>query len=447
MKIVKLSNVYSRYLDNSRDIYVYLPPSYDEAALQRYPVLYAHDGQHMFAADEKGGSWEMHHTAERLSREGHMKEIIIVAISSISDQRVSEYFHDNPGVGEAFHAKCKGEVYEQFVIEELKPMIDGLFRTMPDREHTALIGSSAGALISYHIAFRRPDIFGQVAILSPFFVHAVVKEQGGETGNQDPISEMKIYRLFSGKPSVRVWLDIGGMEGTIMPRHVREFADELIGQGFKPGDDLMFLLDADAGHSQADWAKRLASPLLYLFGHIGRPQSVNIEGRRRIGLSGQRTHLYPKVTYSTGFQMSLLAAEYAVDHPKVLGIEEDGALVPLAVGTAEVFVRYEGVSSSAKIEVFPELSDLVEIGICVSVPASTPADAQIHAGLEIPKKRDGFYQGHFLLPRDLAFDIKISRGFGFHEKRETSRRFNTSESASFHFIVEEWELDGSEYLE
>ncbi|WP_040950615.1 alpha/beta hydrolase-fold protein [Gorillibacterium massiliense] len=439
MEIVRLSHVFSTFLDNSRDVFVYLPPSYHEAETLRYPVLYAQDGQHMFSSDEKGDSWEMHRTAERLIREDRAKEMVIVAISSISDQRVSEYFHDNPGVGETFHADCKGELYERFIVEELKPLIDRTFRTLTDREHTALIGSSAGGLVSYHIAFRRPDVFGHVAILSPFFVHAVVNDQATSASKREPISEMKLYRSYPNKPPVRVWVDIGGAEGLIMPRHVRAFVEELISLGFKPGEDLMFLFDEKAGHSQADWARRLHSPLLYLFGEIGRPLCLNLEGRKQIGLLGLRSKLYPKVTFDTGFEMSLLAAEYAVDPPEVLKVDDDGTIVPLSEGTAEVTVRYGGVTDSACIEVVRELPDTVSIEIRVDVPLTTPNNTQIHAGFGIPKVRDGLYQGRFLLPRDLTFYVKVSRGFGIHEKRETGRRFDTSESSSFHFIVEEWE--------
>ncbi|CAM4355571.1 alpha/beta hydrolase-fold protein [Paenibacillus phoenicis] len=443
-KIVTLANVHSKLLGNSREVYVYLPPSYAESKNRRYPVLYAQDGQHMFASDAKGDSWEMHQTAERLSREGRMEEVIIVAVSSISDQRGSEYFHNHPGVREAFHTTCKGELYERFLIEELKPMIDARFRTLTDREHTAIIGSSAGGLVSYHIAFRRPDVFGQVAILSPFLVHAVVNKQGDGTNKQEPLIEQKVYHSFPVKPpSLRVWVDIGGAEGLIMPRHVRAFVDEMIESGFTPGEDLMFLLDETAGHSQADWARRLHRPLMYLFGEIGRPCSLRLAGRRQVGLEGYRVRLYPKVTYDTGFEMSLLTAEYKVDCPEVLTVGSNGLIVPLASGKADVAVQFGGLTGTANIEVIPELSDHVQVEISVTVPPSTPADAQIHAGFEIPKVRDGFYQGSFLLPRDLAFDVKVSRGFGCHERRKTSRRFDTSEPVRLHFNVEEWEDDST----
>lgn len=441
-EIVTLANVYSRFLGNAREVYVYLPPSYAEAEHRRYPVLYAQDGQHMFASDSKGDSWEMHLTAERLSREGRMEEVIIVAVSSIEDQRGSEYFHDHPGVREAFHTTCKGDLYERFLIEELKPMIDAKFRTLADREHTAIIGSSAGGLVSYHIAFRRPDIFGQVAILSPFLVHAVVNEPRDRMNHLEPVSEQKIYHSFPVKPpALRVWVDVGGAEGLIMPRHVRAFVDELIQSGFAPGEDLMFLLDEAAGHSQVAWARRLHSPLLYLFGEMGRPRSIRLDGRRQVGLQGHRVWLYPQVTCDTGFEMSLLKADYTVDCPEVLTVGPDGLIVPQAEGKADVTVSFGGLTALTSIEVIPDLSEHVQVEISVTVPPSTPADARIHAGFEIPKVRDGFYQGSFLLPRDLVFDVKVSRGFGFHERRATSRRFDTSEPVRLHFIVEEWEDD------
>ncbi|MFC5700741.1 alpha/beta hydrolase [Cohnella faecalis] len=441
-KIITLSNVYSKNLNNVRDIFVYLPPSYDISITDRYPVLYAHDGQHIFAADHKGGSWNVHATVDRLSRESLMREIIVVAVSSISDQRVSEYFHDNPGVSETFHAKCSGEVYERFLVEEVKPLIDNTFRTLPDRDNTAIIGSSAGGLVSYHIGFRRPDVFGHVGILSPFFVHTVVKEaESALEQNEDPISKLPIYEKFSTKPPIRIWLDIGGAEGLLMVEDVREAADRLVDQGFKPGNDLMFLLDPEAGHTQQDWANRMASPLLYFFGRIGKPASLEMLGRRKIGLNGRSACLYPNVTYDSGFRTSLLEAEYSVDRPEILSIASDGRVTPLSIGEAKITVRFGGLEHSVGIEVVQELSDRVEIEFSVEVPPSTPVNAPIHAGLEIPKKKDGLYQGRFQLPRDLIFDVKVSRGFGFHEKRGSSRRFSTSESQSLHFVVEEWEPD------
>lgn len=435
-KIIKLENVRSQHLQNERDVYVYLPPSYDVNLTARYPVVYAHDGQHIFQADSKGGSWDMHLAADHLAREGTMREIIIVAVASIPDQRISEYFHNKEGLENVFYTEFRGELYEQFLIEELKPMIDTQFRTLSDRNHTALIGSSAGGLVTYHIGFRRPDVFGHLAILSPFFVQAIINEQS--TGKES-LEETAIYSKFQHKPPVNVWMDIGGTEGTITVAQVREVADQLIGLGFVPGSDLVFWYDPAAGHSQKDWAQRVHAPLLQFFGKRGIPQKLEIIGRTVMGLNESKVRLYPNVFYDTGFHMSLLKAAYTVDNPEVVAVQPDGTLVPVMEGNATVFVDFEGLRAAARIEVVRELASTVEIDISVEVPDNTPSDSQVHAGFPIPKVRDGLYQGRFQVPRDLSFDVKVSRGFGLHEKREGNRKFKASEPLKLHFVVEEWE--------
>ena len=239
----------SNFLQCSRDIFISLPPSYETSPEKQYPVLYAHDGQHVFQGDLRGGSWDLHIPADHLINEGRMQEIIIVAISSVSHLRVSEYFHHNRNLEERFHHECAGELYERFIVEELKPLIDAQFRTQSDQQHTAILGSSAGGLVSYHIGFRRPDVFGNIGILSPFFVQTEFVEL--ESGNHELI-ETKNYTEFNEKPTppLKVWMDMGGAEGTLMVKHVRSVADHLVDIGFIPGSDLVFLVDPEASHTE-----------------------------------------------------------------------------------------------------------------------------------------------------------------------------------------------------
>ena len=39
---------HSDYLEQDRDVLVWLPPGYDRSRDARYPVLYMHDGQNLF---------------------------------------------------------------------------------------------------------------------------------------------------------------------------------------------------------------------------------------------------------------------------------------------------------------------------------------------------------------------------------------------------------------
>src|SRR5689334_22356335 len=58
---------HSRYLEHDRTVMVYLPPGYDHATADRYPVLYLHDGQNVFdQATSFGDEWHVDETAQEL---------------------------------------------------------------------------------------------------------------------------------------------------------------------------------------------------------------------------------------------------------------------------------------------------------------------------------------------------------------------------------------------
>lgn len=73
----------------ARDLYIYLPPGYEES-VQRYPVLYMHDGQALFDASEIGQEWRVDEAAEKLIASGEIEPVIIVGIDNTPD-RFDEY--------------------------------------------------------------------------------------------------------------------------------------------------------------------------------------------------------------------------------------------------------------------------------------------------------------------------------------------------------------------
>jgi len=140
--IKHLPQVVSKFLDRDRDVLVYLPPDYGSNPDRRYPVLYMHDGENVFDASTSflGVEWGADETAERLIGEGKMEPIIIVAISN-TDLRMDEY---TPTRDAHFGAGGRGGDYGRFMVEELKPFIDGTYGTLPDKGHTGVAGSSLG---------------------------------------------------------------------------------------------------------------------------------------------------------------------------------------------------------------------------------------------------------------------------------------------------------------
>lgn len=247
---------HSKGLGNDRTVIVYVPPGYEKAAGARYPVLYMHDGQNLF---DKGTSfmgleWGADEAAERLIRAGRMEPIIIVGMYNTPD-RMSEYTpwkDDVRGGG-------KGEQYEQFVIEEVKPFVDGTYRTQPDRKHTAVAGSSLGGLISLDMCLRHPEVFSMGGVMSPAL----------SWGEKRAIKEAKAN--CKALKECRIWLDMGSREGASLEYFsagiswTRELVTVFDGCGLAPGRDYYYFEDVGAVHNEGAWAQRIDKLLLYFF--------------------------------------------------------------------------------------------------------------------------------------------------------------------------------------
>src|SRR5258705_15596 len=84
-----LRDVRSVELANTRDILVYLPPSYPTAN-QTYPTLYMHDGQNLFdEATSFAGEWRVDEALETLAEDGI--EAIVVGVPNTGADRLHEY--------------------------------------------------------------------------------------------------------------------------------------------------------------------------------------------------------------------------------------------------------------------------------------------------------------------------------------------------------------------
>jgi len=229
---------WSPQLHNTRDLLVYLPPSYHQSD-RRYPVLYMHDGQNLFdrTTGFAGQEWEVDETMQRLSAEGI--EAIIVGLPNMGADRIYEY---NP-----FHniREGRGEAYLSFIAHTVKPVIDRDFRTRPDRIHTGIMGSSMGGLISLYGFFHRPDVFGFAGIMSPSVWYG-----GGA-----------IYHYLHSRPynSGKIYLDNGTRENS-----ARKLNATLIEKGYHPGETLQYVVEEEAEHNEAAWARRLPDALRFL---------------------------------------------------------------------------------------------------------------------------------------------------------------------------------------
>ncbi|HVG27620.1 MAG TPA: alpha/beta hydrolase-fold protein [Acidobacteriaceae bacterium] len=249
-RFLVLRNFQSRFLPDTRDLVAYLPEAYLIDPGRRFPVFYLHDGQNLFDGRTSyiaDGTWRAHTTADRLTRAGLIEPVILLGIYNTGLRRMAEY---TPTRDPQLRGG-DGDRYGRLLTEELKPLVDRSFRTLPGPAHTALGGSSLGGLISLYLGLVYPEVFGKLAVLSPSLWW----------------DNRSIFRLLSGRtrPQLRIWLDMGTAEGL---RHVRDtdlLQSRLIQRGWRQDLDLHYERVPDGLHNEAAWADRFDRVLRFLF--------------------------------------------------------------------------------------------------------------------------------------------------------------------------------------
>ena len=147
-----------------RIIDVWLPDGYSKR--NKYSVLYAQDGNNLFDATRMFNKqeWRLDEVADSLMREDRIARTIIVGIHC-TRYRFAEYLPQKATgyLSEEGRAalkqevdNCKSDSYLKFVVEELKPFIDNTYSVRKGPDHTGIIGSSMGGLISLYAICEYP---------------------------------------------------------------------------------------------------------------------------------------------------------------------------------------------------------------------------------------------------------------------------------------------------
>jgi predicted alpha/beta superfamily hydrolase len=235
----------SAILGNERQITVYVPPGYDEHPDRRYPVLYMQDGQNLFDDSRAfaGVSWRLHRAADDAIGARTAQPMIIVGADHMNAGRVNEY---TPVFDEAKKAGGRADDYGRMLAEELKPLVDSRYRTLPER--STIGGSSLGGLVSLYLALTR-DEFRSAAAMSPsvWWHNRAILETAKESARRP-----------------RLWLDVGGREGREAIGDVRKLNECLRERGWNERN-LHFFEDRRADHSERAWGGRVRKVLEFLF--------------------------------------------------------------------------------------------------------------------------------------------------------------------------------------
>jgi predicted alpha/beta superfamily hydrolase len=234
-------------LDRSRRVRVLLPVDYDETELN-YPVLYMHDGQNLFSNQESfAGEWEIDEAMLAFEEDGY-NGAIIVAVDNGGSFRIDEYTpYSNPEYGGG-----DGDAYADFIVNTLKPAIDMEYRTLPERDHTGIMGSSLGGFISFYTGMKYQTVFSKVGIFSPsFWFNDSIYDFAEEMGKQ---ADMKFYFLA------------GGQESSGLESEIENMITLLQAEGFQD-EEINFQFVSNGQHSEWFWAQEYpdAFDWLYLF--------------------------------------------------------------------------------------------------------------------------------------------------------------------------------------
>jgi enterochelin esterase-like enzyme len=196
-----------------RDLYVYLPPQYDES--KRFPVVMLLAGfgstNHSIAAWSpwKPNTLELF---DRLVADGRCQPALLVLPDCFNRWGGSQFI-DSEGTGR----------YQTYLADEVFAFVDAQFRTIPDREARAVIGRSSGGFGALRLGMDRSDVISVI---------------GSHAG--DAAFEVSMRPMLT---SAAIAIDLAG--------GLRTFAEEIPVSGPKNATefDAIFVLAAGAAYS------------------------------------------------------------------------------------------------------------------------------------------------------------------------------------------------------
>ncbi|MGV8122316.1 MAG: alpha/beta hydrolase-fold protein [Candidatus Xenobiia bacterium LiM19] len=234
----------STIMKNTRRVTVYTPPGYSDKGEETCPVLLVQDGTSYL---EKA---ELAAIAEHLMNSGRIRKIVIVFVDPVERDR--EY--------------GRGKDYSAFTVKELLPWVEKNYSVSCNREDRAVLGASMGGLISFHLAFTYPSIFGKVA------------SQSGAFGIDEVTDGSSIIKDVEGSPKkpISVYLDIG-LYDLVLGKGSLLDSNRAMHLILKKKGYPVVYKEFDGGHNWTCWRDQLESILCFLF------RKSAAEANRRVG--------------------------------------------------------------------------------------------------------------------------------------------------------------------
>ncbi|WP_235998452.1 alpha/beta hydrolase-fold protein [Hymenobacter sp. BT559] len=175
---------------------VVLPPGFDVAAAQPYPVLYLNDGQDLQRL-------RLPTTLNYLYKRGAVRPFVLVAVHAAD--RLQEY-----GVAAQPDYLGRGSRaghYTEFVLKELLPYVQAHYHASADPAEAVVAGMSLGGLTAFDLAWHHPEAFQRAGSFSGSFWW---RSRGLNDGYTD--ADRLMHSLVSARaprPGQQYWLQTG----------------------------------------------------------------------------------------------------------------------------------------------------------------------------------------------------------------------------------------------
>lgn len=240
---VELHSIHDSTYHRARRVWIYTPPGYQANRATPYDLMIVFDG------------------AEYLDTIPLPRMLDSLASAHAAPPFVAVLVDDSTR-GVRLGELANVARFETFVGGQLVPWVRRGWNVTRDPHRTIITGSSAGGLAAAFLAFRRPDLFGNVLSQSG----AVWR--GAEASNAPPFEWLTAQYAASPRKDIRFTIDIGALEtvhvlGGTGPSPVdasRRFVAALRAKGYP----VTYTEVPNAAHAPQFWRQRLAGDIVSL---------------------------------------------------------------------------------------------------------------------------------------------------------------------------------------
>ena len=269
-----------------RIVDVWLPDGYSKK--KKYSVLYAQDGHNLFDATVMFNhqEWRLDEVTDSLMAAGKIKNTIIVGVhctrhrfEEYLPQKAMEYLSDEGKVALKNEIEtCKSDNYLNFLVKELKPVIENHYRVKKGPDNTCIMGSSMGGLISVYAICEYPDVFGAAACISTHWPGLIPSPADTTYASREPYFAAAMCGYLRDNlpdPAThKIYFDHGDQTLDASYGDYQKAVDKVMEEAGYTSENWMTKVYPGHAHVENSWASRVHIPLIFMLGkqaHVPEP--------------------------------------------------------------------------------------------------------------------------------------------------------------------------------